>query len=344
MRKILTLFLLSIFLSVPCQSADVIFGRRVYALHGRSYQQIWTLGSRTRKIAPLTHSERRHDQPACSPDGKRIWFLSGPFGDIDDSELWWFDPRTRTETLATKLNVRPIVLLGGTEKAAFFSALEGDKPGLYRWDGKLTKMSALEDTFGTAALSPDARTLAVRRGKAASVTMFEASGAQGREIGECSGPAWSFDGRRLACFAGTKVRVLDVASGAETAQAEFTQRPTPPLYADFSTDGKRLLVGTIGANHTSTNPQLDYWTLEIAAGKWEFVGPGQAAIFAAGGVILVTPRELAPVGQVHEWVSQILLVDPATHAQTPVTAGTASNVEPRRCVEGASRPSELKAK
>lgn len=316
----------------------------MYAAHGRSYQQIWTLDSRTRKIAPLSHSERRHDQPACSADGKRIWFLSGAFGDIDDSELWWFDRRTGAESLATKLKVRPITLVGGTGKSAFFIALEDNQRGLYRWDGRLEKISALEDTFRTAALSPDGRTLAVQSGKAASVTMFEASGAQGREIAGCSGPAWSADGRRLACFAGAKIRVLDVASGAETGHADFTLRPTPPLFADFSADGKRLLVGTIGANHTSTYPQFDYWTLEIAAGKWEFVGPGQAAIFGAGGVILVTPRELAPVGKVHEWVSQVLIVDPATHAQTPITAGTASNVEPRRCVEATSRPGELKTK
>ena len=344
MPKIPVLMLLLIPLALPCRSADVIFGRRLYAVHGHSYQQIWTLDSRTRKVAPLTHSDRRHDQAVCSPDGRRIWFLSGPFGDIDENELWWFDRLTRSETLAAKLKVRPITLVGATEKSAFFTALENDKGGLYRWDGRLEKISALDDTVGTAALSPDGRTLAVQRGKASLVTMFAASGAQGREVAGCSGPVWSSDGRRLVCFAGAKIRVMDVASGAETAHAEFTLRPTPPLYADFSPDGKRLLMGTIGANHTSTSPQLDYWTLEIAAGKWEFIGPGQAAIFAAGGVLLVTPRELAPVGKAHEWVSQILLVDPATHAQTPLAAGTASNVEPRRCLEPTSKPGELKRK
>jgi len=331
MPKTLTLFLVSILLTLPSWSADVVFGRRVYAASGRSYQQIWTLDSRARKIAPLTTSERRHGQPVCSPDGKRIWFLSGPFGNIDDSELWWFDPHARTETLATKLNVRPVSLLGGTEKGAFFTALEGDKPGLYRWDGRLTKIGPLADTLGSVALSPDARTLAAQTGKAPSVTMFEASGAQGRKLDNCTGPMWSADGRKLACIVGSRIRVVDAMSGVESAHAEFTLRPTSPYLEDFSPDGKRLLIGTIGANHTSSNPQLDFWTLEIATGKWEFVGPGPAAIFASGGVILVTPRDLAPVGKVHEWVSQILLVDPATHAQTPVAAGTGSNVEPCRC-------------
>ena len=331
MLKTLALFLLSIFLVLPSWPADIVFGRRVYAASGHSYQQIWTLDSRARKIAPLTHSERRHGQPACSPDAKRIWFLSGRFGNLDDSELWWFDRHARTETMATKLNVRPVVLLGGSEKSAFFTALEGDKPGLYRWDGQLTKISPLADSLGSVALSPDARTLAAQTGKAASVTMFAASGAQGRKLDNCTNPMWSADGRKLACIVGWRIRVIDAVSGVEAAHAEFTARPTAPNTADYSSDGKRLLIGTIGANHSSSNPQLDYWTLEIATGKWEFVGPGQAAIFAAGGVILVTPRDLAPAGKVHEWVSQILLVDPATHAQTPVAAGTASNAEPCRC-------------
>ena len=331
MPKLATLFVFSILITLPCRPADIIFGRRVYSSTGRSYEQIWTLDSRTKKTAPLTNTERRHGQPVCSPDGKRIWFLSGPFGNIDDSELWWFDRHSHAETMATKLNIRPVTLLGGSEKGAFFTAVEGEKAGLYRWDGRLTKVSALADTLDTVALSPDARTLAVQGGKTPSVTMFEASGTQGRKLDNCANPKWSADGRKLACIVGSRIRVLDAVSGVETAHAEFTARSTPPYLQDFSPDGKRLLVGTVGASHTSTIPQMDYWTLEIATGKWDFVGPGQAAIFAAVGVILATPRDLATVGKGHDWVSQILLVDPATHAQTPLAAGTAYNVEPCRC-------------
>jgi hypothetical protein len=140
----------------------------------------------------------------------------------------------------------------------------------------------------------------------------------------------------LACVAGRTVRVLNLTTGVEWARAEFAQRPTSPVVADYSPDGKSLLVGTVGANHSSTSPQLDFWVLEIASGKWSFVGPGQWAIFGPrGGVLLATPRELRPAANVQEWVSQLLLVDPATHAQMPITTDAAANGQPCRCLVAA---------
>jgi hypothetical protein len=333
MFKILALLFLSILLISPGAYADVIFSRRVYADRGRTYQQIWTLDTRTRQMVQLTHTERRHDLPVCSPDAKRIWFVSGAFGNIDETELWRLDRRTHAETLVTQFKGSIISLLGGTEARAFFTAYQDNKPGLYRWDGKLTKISPINEWPEAAALSPDARTLAVQTGKAESVTMMEANGAEGRKLEHCASPVWSRDARRLACVAGTRIRVIDLTTGVEKAHAEFAQRPTPPSIVDFSPDGARLLVGTIGAGHTSSSPQSDIWTLELASAKWEFVGPGQTAIFVPGGVLLVTPRDLAPKGKAHEWVSQLVFVDPGKHAQTPVAAGTAYNVAPSRCVE-----------
>ena len=328
MPKQICRFVCLALLAAPCYPADAVFGRRVYAAAGRSYEQIWTLDTATRRIEQLTNTQRRHAAPACSPDGTRIWFLSGAFGDYTNTELWWFDPRTRTETLAVRATGLSIdSVLGGARNQAFVTAYEGSAPGLYRWDGHLTKLAS---TTG-AALAPDARRLAVEAA-GRSVTIMEPGGALGRTLEKCSGPVWSGDGSKLACVAGQTVRILNLAGGAEAAHAEFKQRATPPAVADFSADGARLLVGTLGWNHTSTFPQSDYWVFEIATGTWIPVGPGQSAVFASGGgVLLTTPRELVPVGKVHEWVSQLLLVDMATHAKTPVAAGVATNGEPCRC-------------
>ena len=331
MLKHLWLFAFVALLTTPCYPADVVFGRRVYAAAGRSYEQIWTLDTGSRQIAPLSHAPRRHAVPACSPDGARIWFLSGIFGDESNTELWWFDPHTRTETMAVRVGGSIANLIGGDKSRAFFTA-DGT---LYRWDGRLTKLGAAS----AAALAPDGHSLAVETGEPGSVTMMEPGGARGRTQDNCSGPVWSPDGRRLACAAGQTVRILNLTTGVLTARADFAQRTTPPFVADFAPDGTRLLVGTVGANHSTTSPQSDFWVLEISTGKWTFVGPGQSAVFAPGkapgAVLLASPRELRPAAKVQEWVSELLLVDTATHAQTPVAGGASANGEPCRCAVAA---------
>jgi WD40 repeat protein len=333
MQKHWRLFVSIFLLALPGYSADVLFGRRIYAAQGRTYQQIWMFDSHTNKTVPLTNTPRRHLQPVCSPDGRKIWFLSGVFGDEKNTELWSFDPQTRTETLAVRVESDILRLLGGTNNRAFFTAIKESDSFLYRWDGHLTKLSPLSATaLDSVALSPDDQSLAVPAADQRSVTMMEVSGAKGHKLNNCSNPLWSADGKKLACTAGQTVRVLDLATGVETGHADFLQRQTPPAVADFSPDGTKVLVKTVGANHSSTYPQSDYWVLEMAQQKWTFAGAGQSAIFITGkNVLLVTPRELSAVGQRHDWVSQLLLVDPVTHAQTPVAAGTTNNVEPCRC-------------
>jgi hypothetical protein len=328
-------FLWLVFLAVaplPASSANVVFGRRVYSTSGRTYQQIWNLDTTTRKTAPLTSSSRRHVQPACSPDGKRIWFLSGPFGDEQNTELWSFDPRTKTEKLAFTLKGGILRLLGGSAMQAFFTAYDGQQTNLDSWNGSLKRLSAIDAASESpAALSPDARTLAVQTGPD-SVTMVDASAAQGRKVEHCAAPAWSPDGRTLACVTGRVIRLVNLTTGIEEARAEFLERSTPPSVAAISPGSKELLVKTVGANSNSTSPQLDYWLLDVAHAKWTFIGPGQSALFAPGvDVLLVTPRDLAPMGSRHDWVSQMLAVNPVTHAQTPVAQGAASNVEPSLC-------------
>jgi hypothetical protein len=318
--------------SLPASSANVVFGRRVYAKTGRTYQQIWSLDTATRKIAPLTSSERRHVQPACSPDGKRIWFLSGPFGDEQNRELRSFDPGTKAEKLALTFQSGISRLLGGTGTYAVFTAYDGQGTNLYSWNGALKNLGAIDaSSDNPAALSSDARTLAVQTGPE-SVTMVDASGKKGRQVEHCAAPAWSPDGRTLACTEGHVIRLVNLTTGIEESRVEFLERSTPPSVAAISSGSKELLVKTVGASSNSTSPQSDYWTFDIAHAKWTFVGPGQSAIFAPQfGVLLITPRDLAAVGSRHDWVSQMLAVDPATHTQTPIAEGTASNVEPNLC-------------
>jgi hypothetical protein len=138
---------------------------------------------------------------------------------------------------------------------------------------------------------------------------------------------------------------LNAVSGIEAFHAQFAERTTAPMLADFSPDGKQLLIGTVGANHNSTYPQSDFWTLSPATQKWTFVGPGQKAVFAPEGesVLVVTPRELVKVGKGRDWMAQLLIVDPTTHSQQPIAGGPSNNADPCRCAKLAGPAAVSKA-
>lgn len=327
--------------------ADVVFARRTYAPQGRTYHQLWTLDSKTRKAVALTGSERRHLQPACSSDGALIWFLSGAFGDERNTELWAFERGKRTEKMAVQFKGVIVRLLGGTTKQAFFTAFdEADKPALYRWDGRLTRLSPLSMALSeAAALSPDGRTIAAQVADRDTVTMLAPSGAAGRALEQCAGPAWFPDGKKLACVTGSTIRVIDLVTGLERVKFSFEQRTTPPAIADVAPSGGQLIVKTVGASTNSTSPQSDYWVVDLASNRWHFLGPGQDAIFApGGGVLLVTPRELAMVGKGQDWVANLLFVDPATRAQTPLGPSAANHSSPSRSSSNVPPPSRNSAK
>jgi Tol biopolymer transport system component len=313
--------------------ADVVFARRTYAANDRTYHQIWTFDSKTRKVAAVTASERRHMQPACSPDGSLIWFLSGPFGDERNTELWAFQRGKRTEKMAVQFKGVIVRLLGGTAKQAFFTAFdEADKPALYRWDGRLTRLSPLSMALSeSASLSPDGRTIAAQMADRDTVTMLAPSGAAGRTVDHCVSPVWFPDGKKLACVSGSTIRVIDLVTGLDRVKVPFEQRTTPPAVADVAPSGGQLIVKTVGASTNSTSPQSDYWVLDLAQTRWHFIGPGQSAIFGPGGaVLLVTPRELASVGKGQDWVANLLLIDPATRAQIPLGPAAANHSTPCR--------------
>jgi hypothetical protein len=82
-----------VLLGVGSLDAQVIFSRRVYSEHGRTYQQIWELNAADASLKALTHSPRNHFQPINSRDGKRIYFLVGP-DDSETTSVWSFDRRT----------------------------------------------------------------------------------------------------------------------------------------------------------------------------------------------------------------------------------------------------------
>ena len=66
-----------LFFAASATAQQVVFSRRVYAIHGRSFQQLWIWSPSGRNLEPLTRSARDHERPTCSADGKQVFFTSG---------------------------------------------------------------------------------------------------------------------------------------------------------------------------------------------------------------------------------------------------------------------------
>jgi Tol biopolymer transport system component len=83
---------------------ELVFSRRVYAAQGTTYQQLWSWSAADGTFKQLTNSARSHDAPVCSPDGTRIFFLTGNRYDLTGyvgQSHWQFDRATGIESPTT---------------------------------------------------------------------------------------------------------------------------------------------------------------------------------------------------------------------------------------------------
>lgn len=83
-----------LFLAASATAQQVVFSRRVYTIHGRSFQQLWVSSPSGRKLEPLTRSARNHERPTCSADGQQVFFTSG-------DGRWQLDRNTAIELPVT---------------------------------------------------------------------------------------------------------------------------------------------------------------------------------------------------------------------------------------------------
>jgi hypothetical protein len=83
----LAILILSLFLA-SALSGQVVFSRRVYQEHGRSYQQIWTWNPANGALTAVTHSPRNHYLPKCR-NGKINYVSPEPWQ--ENAQLWSFD-------------------------------------------------------------------------------------------------------------------------------------------------------------------------------------------------------------------------------------------------------------
>jgi hypothetical protein len=61
-------------LTASLDAQQVIFSHRVYAAHGRTYEQLWIWSADAGALKQISHTERDHRFPTCDADGRHILF------------------------------------------------------------------------------------------------------------------------------------------------------------------------------------------------------------------------------------------------------------------------------
>jgi len=215
---------------------QVVLSRRVYAEHGRTWQQLWVWSPLDGSLKPLTHTPRDHSQPRCSRDGKRIFFVSD--GDSFDKSVWSFDRAAGEE--------RKVWNISGTDRPDLVGIAKDGGLLIARPDG-LHKGApgpfhiAIKEPEG-AAVSPDGVQVLVTTGDGSAFLTDTATGKSRAPFGKCESPVWSADGSRIACTAGGDVVIIDTSSRREMERVRFSPRDSAPDGPVWSPDGRRLLA------------------------------------------------------------------------------------------------------
>jgi hypothetical protein len=128
-----------------------------------------------------------------------------------------------------------------------------------------------------------------------------------------------------------KARLVDTCSPGEIRSVNIPADARPPASlghwnyvqsVSASPDGNLLLVGSQAGS--SSSHFEDYWLFNPQTREWRYAGGGNEAKWSPDGskIVWASPRELAPIGKIHVWVSHLVLLDVATLRRQEVTSGT----------------------
>jgi Tol biopolymer transport system component len=314
-------------------NAQVVLSRRVYAEHGRTWQQLWISDPGGTNFRQLTRSARDHSEPACSRDGKTIYFVSDEDaarslnvadGTESERELWSFDRRTGVEQKVWSTSEDEGLRLHAV--AADGGVLISLKAGLF----KVGRNPWHVDNVSGIALSPDGLRVAVMTAGPSLFITDSATGKSRLPVGNYDSAVWSPSGRRLASTSGQDIAIVDAVTGKEIEHVRFSQRESEPEGLVWSPDESSLLVGTYGESAGSGDPQLDYFLLNLAgkmaAKTWTRELTAQEVLWLPGGktVLYTKPIGLTPLalGSRHSvWTVQLARYDLATQRDSVLTSG-----------------------
>jgi len=327
--------------------AQVLVSRRTYALHGRSFQQIWLANAGRLDFRQITHSARDHVEPACSGDGKLIYFVSdrdaersrNGYGHGGNREVWAFDRQTGQERLIWQTS---------QDSGLDIKGVTANEGLLVRVGNELRNLAGNPwsiDNVDEAVLSPDPRRLALviagsydNQEQSQNPKLFLADAATGQsrsELGKYSAPVWSPDGTRIAAFIDDGLAILDTATHREIERVGLPKPDWPHQDIVWSPDGMSLLVGIYGENAGSGDPQSDYFRLNPATRTLTPSLTARQLLWLQGETVLyLRPFETTPLapGNRHSvWTSQLAVYDLASHKDTALTSGLVLNDDLASC-------------
>ena len=351
------LLTLGIVLSASSVRAQVVYSGRVYTARGYSWHQLRAIQLSDGKATALTNSPRSHEWPRCSLDGRYIYFLSDSEDDDETfpQQIWRFDRSTGAENLVfqqpnlpsttdpdyVKRAIWGLIGTSADGRIVFFDIGAGE---VSKFDGTETSPATTKEaTF--AVLSPEALRIA-SIGQDGHLRVIDTSGRLLKDLGQCDSPAWSSDGKQLACFTSDKsVRTIDIASGTTTNKIALPPEGTHwsfPTTIAWRPDGRSLLIGCDGAESGSTSRYDDYWLLDLEKHAWKYIDGGNSALWTPDGsqIIFTSPRDLRPLpggkskssGATHrEWVTQLKSADIETLNIRTLVGGLSYNQDPQWC-------------
>ena len=351
------LLALGIVLSASSVRAQVVYSGRVYTARGHSWHQLRVIQVSDGKTTALTDSARSHHWPRCTLDGRYIYFLSNTEDDeeIFPQQIWRFERSTGTESLVfrqpnlppptdadySKREIWGLIGPSADGRAIFFDIGAGE---VLKFDGSEARPATTkEGTF--SVLSPEARRIALT-GQDGHLRVIDTSGRLLKDLGQCDLPAWSSDGKQLACFTSDQsVRTIDTASGTTTHKIALPSEGAHwsfPTIVAWRPDGKSLLVGCDGADSGSTSRYDDYWLLDLQKHTWKYIDGGNSALWTQDGsqIIYTSPRDLGLLpgersklsGATHQvWVTQLESADIETLKTRTLVGGVSHNEDPQWC-------------
>lgn len=236
--------------------------------------KIYAFDTTTGSVRALTTgADHRDEEPALSPDGRRVAFHTNRFdpATYDIAVMDLEDSRVQRLTDHQAWDQDPVWMPDG---GSLVFTSERDGTGaifrVYLEDGRVERLSRTADRAIMPAVSPDGRRVAyaVATSHGFQIAVLDLATGEERQVTRVDGgacrPAWAPDGRRLAYvrMQGDEpswLEEIDIADG--TSRTLVDARPLWSYYPAYAPDGTTVAFAVSPAHHAGED-----WDLAVTDG------------------------------------------------------------------------------